>query len=67
MPEPVEALLFDLGGVVIHNDIDRISSCRANHANCDVATFRGQAVFDGSYKRYERGEIEIEAALAGVP
>ena len=60
MPEPIEALLFDLGGVVIHNDIDRIFTCWASHANCDVASFRGRAVFDEPYKRYERGQTEIE-------
>ena len=56
---PVEALLFDLGGVVIHTDHERIFASWAEPTGCDVATIRAHNFFDAHYIRYERGEIEI--------
>src|SRR5262249_51914286 len=58
-PGPVHALLFDLGGVVIEIDFDRVLARWALHAGTDFAALKSRFSFDPSYQRHERGEIDV--------
>jgi putative hydrolase of the HAD superfamily len=74
MPSPVlapnsaDALLFDLGRVVLDTDFARTLKCWAGHAGCEPAQLIGRFSHDEAYKRHERGEIsdaEFFASLRG--
>jgi len=67
-PTSADALLFDLGRVVLDIDFSRALSCWAGHAGCEPAQLVGRFSYDDAYKRHERGEIsdaEFFAALRG--
>ena len=53
----VDALLFDLGGVIIQIDFDRAFTCWAKHANCAPAVIASRFSPDAAYEAHERGEI----------
>lgn len=53
----VEALLFDLGGVVIDIDFGRALASWATAAGAPVEVIRARFSFDEAYERHERGEI----------
>src|SRR6476660_8743602 len=56
-----DALLFDLGRVVIDIDFNRAFSRWAEHARCDQKLIRERFRHDDTaYKRHERGEIGSE-------
>jgi glucose-1-phosphatase len=56
-----DALLFDLGRVVIDIDFNRAFSRWAEHARCDQKLIRERFRHDDTaYKRHERGEIVSE-------
>jgi FMN phosphatase YigB (HAD superfamily) len=52
-----DALLFDLGRVVIDIDFNRTLACWAGHAGCEVAELVGRFSPDPSFRRHETGEI----------
>ena len=54
----VDALLFDLGGVVIEIDFDRAFSRWALYSNRNIEFIKSGFAFDSYYERHERGEIE---------
>ena len=56
----VDALLFDLGGVVMDIDFERVVARWAAHADCDVALLRARFAHDEAYKRHEVGELGTE-------
>ena len=56
--EPVQALLFDLGGVLIDIDFDRVFAHWARYAPISALQIRERFVFDDTYHRYERGETD---------
>jgi HAD superfamily hydrolase (TIGR01509 family) len=56
-PGSVDALLFDLGGVIIEVDFDRAFSHWAACSNHSPEEIRSRFSFDESYKRHERGEV----------
>jgi putative hydrolase of the HAD superfamily len=66
-PGAADALLFDLGRVVLNIDVDKTLACWAGHAACDPAQLVGRfSSRDEAYRRHERGEIsdgEFFAAL----
>jgi putative hydrolase of the HAD superfamily len=67
-PNSADALLFDLGRVVLDVDFTRTLNCWAGHAGCEPTHLIGRFSPDDAYKRHERGEIsdaEFFAALRG--
>jgi glucose-1-phosphatase len=62
-----DALLFDLGRVVIDIDFNRAFSRWAGHARCDQKLIRERFRHDDTaYRRHERGEIDSEEFLANL-
>ncbi|MDE2814486.1 MAG: HAD family phosphatase [Gemmatimonadota bacterium] len=54
----VEALLFDLGGVVIEIDFDRVLWRWETISALSFAELKSTFHFDTAYQRHERGEID---------
>ena len=61
-----DALLFDLGGVVIEADFDRVFARWAAHAQQHLDTIKAKFAFDSFYERHERGEIDASAYFASL-
>lgn len=64
----IEALLFDLGGVLLRLDWDAVFAHWASCCGADATALRGRFSFDEPYERHERGEIsarEYFKALRG--
>jgi glucose-1-phosphatase len=55
-PNLADALLFDLGRVVLDVDFNRALACWAGHAGCEPAQLVAQFAPDDAFKRHERGE-----------
>jgi FMN phosphatase YigB (HAD superfamily) len=67
-PGAADALLFDLGNVVIAIDFDRVFAHWASSAGCDAALLRERFAHDEPYERHEVGAIgaaEYFASLRG--
>ena len=66
-PGTADALLFDLGRVVLDIDFSKTLACWAGHAGCEPANLAGRFSWrDEFYQRHEKGEIsdaEFFAAL----
>ena len=62
----VEALLFDLGGVVIEIDFDRVFSHWALSSNQSLEIIKSRFAFDSYYERHERGEIDASEYFASL-
>jgi glucose-1-phosphatase len=65
-PGDADALLFDLGRVVIDIDFGRVLHCWARHAGCEPAQLGERFLRDELYRRHEKGEISDEAFFAGL-
>ncbi|HML13922.1 MAG TPA: HAD family phosphatase [Xanthobacteraceae bacterium] len=61
-----DALLFDLGRVVIDIDFARAIACWAGHARCDPRLIEERFRADVSYRRHEVGEIDTREYFAGL-
>jgi len=57
-PGAADALLFDLGRVVLDIDFNKTLSCWAAHAGCEAAHLLARFTRDDAYLRHERGEID---------
>ena len=55
---PIKALLFDLGGVVIDIDFNKVFTRWAEYSNRSLKEIRSKFSFDCFYKAHERGEID---------
>jgi len=54
----VKALIFDLGGVVIDIDFNKVFSHWADFSNRSVEEIHSKFTFDHIYEAHERGEID---------
>ena len=57
MPAIPQALLFDLGGVLIDIDFDRALRAWAQHSALPFEAMKSRFKFDAAYERHERGEM----------
>ena len=60
-PESIDALLFDLGGVLIDIDFDRAFARWGELAGVDPAALKQRFDHGTPYQRHERGEIDASA------
>jgi glucose-1-phosphatase len=65
-PGTADALLFDLGRVVLEIDFSRAVACWAGHAGCAPADLVGRFVQDEAYQHHERGTIDDPAYFASL-
>jgi glucose-1-phosphatase len=56
-PGAIDALLFDLGRVVINIDFGKALACWAAHAGCAPANLAGRFAPDESYRHHETGRL----------
>src|SRR3954451_13510952 len=61
-----DALLFDLGRVVLDVDFSRSLACWARHAGCEPAHLVGRFSAGEAYERHERGEISDAEFFASL-
>jgi FMN phosphatase YigB (HAD superfamily) len=65
-PGSADALLFDLGRVVLDIDFDKTLACWAGHAGCEPAQLAGRFARDEIYGRHEKGEISDAEFFEGL-
>jgi HAD superfamily hydrolase (TIGR01549 family) len=66
-PGSADALLFDLGRVVLDIDFSKTLACWAGHAGCDPKALAGRfSSRDEIYLRHETGEISDAEFFAGL-
>ena len=56
-PGAADALLFDLGRVVINIDFGKALACWAGHAGCEAADLAARFAPDESYRHHETGKL----------
>jgi putative hydrolase of the HAD superfamily len=64
--DSVDALLFDLGNVVIEIDVNRALTHWATRARCDMSLIRNRFHHDHAYDQYERGKINFSAYFSAL-
>ena len=65
-PDTADALLFDLGRVVIDIDFDKALACWAGHAGCEPAHLVGRFARDEIYQGHETGSIDDAEFFASL-
>jgi FMN phosphatase YigB (HAD superfamily) len=60
----VRALLFDLGGVIIEIDFDRVFRSWCPRSQLTLDQIRERFAMDDAYQRHERGEIDASQYFA---
>ncbi len=57
----IDALLFDLGGVILEIDFNRVFEAWGAHSGVPAAVIRSRFQFDAVYESHERGQITAPA------
>ena len=65
-PNSADALLFDLGRVVLDIDFNKVVTSWAGHAGCEPAHLTGKFTPDEAWRRHERGEISDAEFFANL-
>ena len=65
-PGSADALLFDLGRVVLDIDFKRATACWAHHGKCDIADINARFKSDEALRQYESGKIDEATYFAGL-
>jgi putative hydrolase of the HAD superfamily len=65
-PGAADALLFDLGRVVLDIDFNKALACWAGHAGSEPAHLRARFSRDEIYHRHERGEVSDAEYFAAL-
>lgn len=65
-PGGADALLFDLGRVVIDIDFSKAVACWAEHAGCAPNQIVARFVHDETYHHHERGHVSDAAFFANL-
>jgi putative hydrolase of the HAD superfamily len=65
-PSVADALLFDLGRVVLDIDFDKALACWAGHAGCEPGHLVGRFARDEIYHRHETGKISDAEYFAAL-
>jgi glucose-1-phosphatase len=65
-PNSADALLFDLGRVVIDIDFDKVLAAWAGHAGCEVTQLVGRLSANETWRRHEKGQINDAEFFAGL-
>jgi glucose-1-phosphatase len=65
-PGSADALLFDLGRVVLDIDFSKALACWAGHAGCEVAHLTERFSRGEIYQRHETGEIDDAEYFASL-
>jgi glucose-1-phosphatase len=65
-PGSADALLFDLGRVVLDVDFNKTLECWAGHAGCKPADLVARFLRDDAYKQHERGAISDAEFFASL-
>jgi len=65
-PGDADALLFDLGRVVLDIDFSKALACWAGHAGCTPSDIAARWAVDEAYRHHERGTISDEAFFDGL-
>lgn len=66
MSEPVEALLFDLGNVILNIDFKRTTTRWAEYAGVDPKALWKRYRPDDAYKQHERGTLDDAGYFAAL-
>jgi FMN phosphatase YigB (HAD superfamily) len=66
VPGSADALLFDLGRVVIDIDVNKTLALWAGHAGCEPAQLKARFSPDESFRRHEIGAISDAEFFAGL-
>jgi putative hydrolase of the HAD superfamily len=65
-PGSADALLFDLGRVVLDIDFKRAMACWARHGKCDISDIAARFSSDEALRQYESGKIDEATYFAGL-
>jgi len=65
-PGAADALLFDLGRVVLDIDFSQALACWARHAGCRPETLAARFVCDEGYRRHELGALSDQDYFASL-
>ncbi|HEY1982286.1 MAG TPA: HAD-IA family hydrolase [Xanthobacteraceae bacterium] len=65
-PGSADALLFDLGHVVLDIDFKRAIACWARHGGCEPADITARFAADEALRQYESGKIDDTAYFEGL-